>query len=155
VLSDLIDHDQTGFLKGCSIAENIWFINSVISYTHLKDILVLLRFCRFRKSIRYYLMDLPAENAFFLLSQYADDTTMILKGSQVSLERSFVLLDSFGQLVWIASQKGSKLRAQKKTWNGQMVKFKALGVWVCTDQNEGMKMNLWRQVSQSWRYSWQ
>ena len=32
------------------------------------------------------------------LSQYADDTTMILDGSQASLERSFALLDSFGQL---------------------------------------------------------
>ena len=32
------------------------------------------------------------------ISQFADDTTMILDGSQVSLERSFALLDSFGQL---------------------------------------------------------
>lgn len=31
-------------------------------------------------------------------SQYADDTTMILDGSQESLEKSFALLDSFGQL---------------------------------------------------------
>ena len=38
VLLDLIDHDQTGFLKGRSIAENICLINNVISYTHLKDI---------------------------------------------------------------------------------------------------------------------
>ena len=32
------------------------------------------------------------------ISQFADDTKMILDGSQVSLERSFALLDSFGQL---------------------------------------------------------
>ena len=32
------------------------------------------------------------------ISQFADDTTMILGGSQVSLERSLALLDSFGQL---------------------------------------------------------
>ena len=32
------------------------------------------------------------------LSHYADDTTMILDGLQASLERSFALLDSFGQL---------------------------------------------------------
>ena len=31
------------------------------------------------------------------ISQFADDTTMILDGSQVSLMRSFALLDSFGQ----------------------------------------------------------
>jgi len=53
------------------------------------------------------------------LSQYADDTTMILDGSQASLERSFALLDCFGQLsglrvnceetevLWIGSKKGS------------------------------------------------
>ena len=32
------------------------------------------------------------------LSQYADDTTMILDGSQASLEKSFALLDSFNCL---------------------------------------------------------
>ena len=37
--SNLIDHDQTGFLKGRSIAENICLINNVISYIHLKDFL--------------------------------------------------------------------------------------------------------------------
>ena len=53
------------------------------------------------------------------LSHYTDDTTMILDGSQASLERSFALLDSFGQLsglrvnrgktevLWIGSKKGS------------------------------------------------
>ena len=37
------------------------------------------------------------------LSQYADDTTMILDGSQTPLERSFALLDSFGQLFGLRS----------------------------------------------------
>ena len=53
------------------------------------------------------------------ISQFADDTTVILDGSQVSLERSFALLDSFGQLpglrvncektevLWIGSRTGS------------------------------------------------
>ena len=35
VLSDLIEYDQSGFLKGRSIAENICLINNVISYTLL------------------------------------------------------------------------------------------------------------------------
>ena len=50
LLSDLIDHDQTGFLKGRSIAENICLINNVISYTHLKDIPGLLLFIDFEKA---------------------------------------------------------------------------------------------------------
>ena len=50
MLSDLIDHDQTGFLKGRSIAENVCLINNVISYTHLKDISGLLLFIDFEKA---------------------------------------------------------------------------------------------------------
>jgi len=48
-LSDLIDHDQTGFLKGCSIAKNICLIHNVILYTHLKDIPGMLLFIDFEK----------------------------------------------------------------------------------------------------------
>ena len=168
VLSDLIDHDQTGFLKGRSIAENICFINDVISYTHLKDIPELHLFIDFEKAFNTiewtflrktpehfgfgsslinwinlfysdiqsciinngwsgsffslsrgvrqgyplspYLFTLCVEvlatairgdNAIkgisvgkveFKLSQYADNSTMILDGSQASLERSFTLL---------------------------------------------------------------
>jgi len=56
------------------------------------------------------------------LSQYADDPTMILDGSQASLERSFALLDSFGQLsglrvncektevLWIGSKKVQNIK---------------------------------------------
>ena len=183
-LSDLIDHDQTGFLKGRSFAENICLINNVISYTHLKDIPGLLLFIDFEKAfvtiewtflrkalehfgfgsslinwINLFYSDIQScimnngwSGSFFSLGrgvrqgcllsphlfilfvevlaiairggneikgQYADDTTMILDGSQASLERSFALLDSFGQLsglrfnrgktevLWIGSKKGS------------------------------------------------
>jgi len=44
VLQNLLDNDQTGFLKGRSIAENICLINNVISYTELKNIPGLLLF---------------------------------------------------------------------------------------------------------------
>ena len=43
-LSDLTDHDQTSFLKGCSFAESICLMYNVISHTHLKDIHGLLFF---------------------------------------------------------------------------------------------------------------
>ena len=88
------------------------------------------------------------------LSQYADDTAMILDGSQASLERSFALLDSFGQqsglrvncekteVLWIGSKKGShQIMCPEKNLKWADGKVKALGVWFCTDQNEGMKMN--------------
>ena len=50
VLSDLIDHDQTGFQKGRAIGENICLINDVTSYTHLKDLPGLLLFIDFEKA---------------------------------------------------------------------------------------------------------
>jgi len=174
VLSDLTEYDQTGFLKGRSISENICLINNVISYTHSKGIPGLLHFVDFEKAfdtiewsfvrktlehfgfgssfinwISLFYTDIqsciinngwsggsfeldrgvrqgcPLSPYIFILcvevlatavrrdneiegisvgnveckiSQFADDTTMILDGSQVSLERSFALLDSFGQL---------------------------------------------------------
>ena len=88
------------------------------------------------------------------LGQYADDTTMILDGSQASLEGSFALLDSFGQLsglrvncgktevLWIGSKKGSnQIMSQKRNLKWADGKVKALGVWFCSDQNKEMKMN--------------
>ena len=80
---------------------------------------------------------------------------MILDGSQASLERSFALLDSFGQLsglrvncektevLWIGSKKGSNqtMCPEKNPEMGRWYKVKALGVWFYTDQNKGMKMN--------------
>ena len=49
-LQNLIDNDQTGFLKGRSIAENICLINNVISYTETKIIPGLLLFVDFEKA---------------------------------------------------------------------------------------------------------
>lgn len=37
-------------------------------------------------------------NVEYKLSQHAEDTMIVLDGSQASLERSFALLDSFSQL---------------------------------------------------------
>ena len=84
---------------------------------------------------------------------------MILDGSQVSLERSFALLDSFGQLsglrvncektevLWIGSKTGSKqIMCPEKNLTWANGKVKALGVWFCTDQNLGMKMNYEEKV---------
>ena len=235
VLADLIEYDQTGFLKGRSIAENICLINNVISYTHSKGIPGLLLFVDFEKAfdtiewsfvrktlehfgfgssfinwISLFYTDIqsciinngwsggffelgrgvrqgcPLSPYIFILcvevlatairrdneikgisvgnveckiSQFADDTTMILDGSQVSLERSFALLDSFGQLpglrvncektevLWVGSKTGSnQIMCPEKNLTWANGKVKALGVWFCTDQNLGMKMNYEEKV---------
>ena len=49
MVADLIEYDQTGFLKGRSITENICLSNNVISFTHSKGIPGLLLFVDFEK----------------------------------------------------------------------------------------------------------
>ena len=50
VLPNLIDNDQTGFLKGRFIGENIRLIDSIIKYTAAKNIPGLLLFLDFEKA---------------------------------------------------------------------------------------------------------
>jgi len=50
VLQNWVDNDQTGFLKGRSIAKNIFLINNVISYTESMNIPGLLLFVDFEKA---------------------------------------------------------------------------------------------------------
>ena len=50
VLPHLINHDQTGFLKGRFIGENIRLINNVIDYAEKQDIPGLLLFVAFEKA---------------------------------------------------------------------------------------------------------
>ena len=49
-LPDLINYDQTGFIKGRFIGENIRLIDSVICYAKEKNILRLLLFLDFEKA---------------------------------------------------------------------------------------------------------
>ena len=79
------------------------------------------------------------------LSQYADDTTMILDGSQSSFSRTLYLLDAFASIsglkvnydkteaLWIGSSKNSNaalLSNKPITWAER--KVYALGVWFST-----------------------
>ena len=88
------------------------------------------------------------------LSQYADDTTLILDGTKSSLERSFLLLDSFARLsglkvnyekteaLWIGAFKNrtDKLEInQNIKWT--FGKVKTLGVWISTNIEEATILN--------------
>ena len=230
VLPGLIDNDQTGFLKGRSITENICLINNVISYTETKNIPGMLLFVDFEKAfdtiewsfvcqtlLRFgfgtsfikwinvfycgiqscvvnngwsspffelgrgvrqgcplspYIFILCAEilaiavrkdttmkgisigNVECKLSQFADDTALILDGSLKSLQRSLYMLERFGEIsglrvnwektevLWIGSLKGSKqILCPEKNLTWANSKVKSLGVWFCVDQEEGPKKN--------------
>ena len=77
------------------------------------------------------------------LSQYADDTTLILDGSEQSVKEAVKLLESFGdasglrlnssktEALWIGS-KADKL-CPEKDFKWAKKKVKALGVWLSTD----------------------
>ena len=174
VLPDIISNDQTGFLKGRSIGENVRLLNSVISYAEQQKVPGMLLFIDFEKAfdtlewkflektLRFYnfgdslitwirllytdisssLQNNGWSSEFFQLnrgvrqgcplspylfilcveilgnairncdqikgicvldteckiSQYADDTTLILDGSEKSMQQSFSLLDSFASI---------------------------------------------------------
>ena len=174
VLPDIINNEQTGFLKGRSISENVRLIDSIITYTETQNIPGISLFIDFKKAfdtlewnfiirtLRYYNFGVslitwvklfytdissciqnngwssdffnltrgirqgcPLSPYLFILcveilgsairnhdqikgicvlgtecklSQYADDTTLILDGSDNSVHQSFNLLVSFAAL---------------------------------------------------------
>ena len=86
------------------------------------------------------------------LSQYADDTTLILDGTQESLERSFAILEKFGEVsgLRVNCEKTEVLRIGSKKGSNQIIcshknlkwadgKVKALGAWFCIDCEESKK----------------
>ena len=88
------------------------------------------------------------------VSQYADDTTLILDDTKPSIERSFLLLDIFAKLsglkvnyekteaLWIGSFKNrtDKL-AIKQNIKWTFPKVKSLGVWFSTSVEEAGMLN--------------
>ena len=88
------------------------------------------------------------------VSQYADDTTLILDGSERSLSEALKILESFEKVsglrlnskkteaLWIGfcAGKSEKLRPEKD-FNWQNTKVKAPGVWISTDPEITAKHN--------------
>ena len=95
----------------------------------------------------------------FKLSQYPDDTTLILDGSDESFLESVILIETFGNIsglrlnikkteaLWIDSKKDSDLKLlPEKISNGQRKKPKALGVWLSTDPNIIISLNYNKKI---------
>ena len=95
---------------------------------------------------------ITADSTECKLGQYADDTTLILDGTQESLESSFAISYKFGKVsgmrvncekteaLWIASKKGSnQIICSDKNLKWADGKVKALGVWFCIDCEESKK----------------
>ena len=89
----------------------------------------------------------------FKLSQYADDTTRILEGSEESFLESVILIETFGSIsgLRLNIKKTEALRIGKKDCDLKLLpekdfkwpkkKDKALGVWLSTDPNIIISLN--------------
>lgn len=247
VLPNLINHDQTGFLKDRFIGENIRLIDSIIQYATEKNIPGLLLFIDFEKAfdslewsfihdtlsfygfgaslinwvktlysntescilnngwasnffeiqrgvrqgcpLSPYLFILSAEvlamairkntnikgisvnNVEIKLSQYADDTTLILDGSRESLFSSLAMLDDFSKVsglrlndkkteaLWIGASVGNdKILLSGKELKWPKDKVKSLGLWISTDPelsaslNYNEKLEKVKEILRCWKY---
>ena len=97
---------------------------------------------------------IPVGSTECKLSQFADDTTLILDGSQKSLERSLYIPERFGEIsglkgncektevLWIGSlEKSNQILCPDKNLTWANGKVKALGVWFYVDHEESLKKN--------------
>ena len=247
VLPNLINHDQTGFLKGRFIGKNIRLIDSIIQYATEKNIPGLLLFIDFEKAfdslewpfihdtlrsygfgasliewvktlyshtescilnngwtnnffeiqrgvrqgcpLSPYLFILSAEvlatairkntnikgisvnDVEIKLSQYADDTTLILDGSDESLHSSLATLDDFSKVsglrlndkkteaLWIGASIGNdKILLPGKELKWPKDKVKSLGIWISTNPqlsaslNYNEKLEKVKEILRCWKY---
>ena len=105
------------------------------------------------------------------LSQYADDTTLILDGSKKSVLSSLRLLDDFHkasglklndkktEAFWIGTNCGKEeIALPGRNFKWPKFKVKALGVWfsidpeIATDLNYHEKLNNVRNILNAWKY---
>ena len=247
VLPNLINHDQTGFLKGRFIGENIRLIDSIIQYATEKNIPGLLLFIDFEKAfdslewpfihdtlrsygfgaslikwvktlyshtescilnngwasnffeiqrgvrqgcpLSPYLFILSAEvlatairkntnikgisvnDVEITLSQYADDTILILDGSDESLRSSLATLDDFSKVsglrlydkkteaLWIGTSIGNdKILLPGKELKWPKDKVKSLGIWISTNPELSASLNYYeklekvKEILKCWKY---
>lgn len=230
VIPNIISHDQTGFLKGRFIGENIRLIDGIIKHTAAKNIPRLLLFLDFekafdtvewsflQKTLQHYNFGQSAINwirlfyhntescilnngwssNFFKLergvrqgcplspylfilgvkilaktitknkdikgitiseqevkiSQYADDTTLVLDGSPTSLTTSLQILDLFSEVsglrlnskkteaLWIGANVGNETHlSPNKEFKWVKDKVKALRVWLSTNPETTIEAN--------------
>ena len=93
------------------------------------------------------------------ISQYADDTTLILDGSKPSFSAALETLKNFGTIsglrlnnrkteaLWIGSYKGKEeIISPEKNFNLPKNKVKALGIWFSTDPDITIKANYEEKV---------
>ena len=93
------------------------------------------------------------------ISQYADDTTLILDGSEKSLSEALKTLESFGNLsglklnskktetLWVGSHAGSNATiCSEYNFNWKTLKVKALGIWFSIHPEVSANLNFQEKI---------
>ena len=114
---------------------------------------------------------ITVNNTEIKISQYADDTTLILNGEQESLSAALNTIDNFGyasglklndkktEALWIGSNVGKNEKLlPEKNFKWPENKVKVLGVWISTDPTVTLNLNYVEKLEQirnflsCWKY---
>ena len=148
---------KRGVRQGCPLSPYLFILAAE----------VLAKTVRNNKKIR----GLSLGNDEVKISQYADDTILILDGSEKSLTSAIQFLDDFGKIsglklndskteaLWI----GSKIRHEQILVSGKKLKWpkykvKTLGLWLSTDPDTALRLNYnektenIRKLLSCWKY---
>ena len=148
---------QRGGRQGCPLSP----------YLFVLSVEVLAKAIRENKNIKGILVN---QNEI-KISQYADDTTLILDGSKISLEASLKILDKFGavsglrlndkktEALWIGSNTGKdQIIFPERNFKWPKYKVKSFGVWISVDPEATIMLNYKerlakvRNVVNCWKY---
>ena len=119
-------------------------------YLFILSVEVLANAIREKKEIR----GITVKDKEIKLSQYADDTTLILDGSEESLLESLKIIEHFGNIfglrlydkkteaLWIGARVNWDFKlCPEKNFKWPKKKVRALGVWLSTDPDVTISLN--------------
>ena len=148
---------QRGVRQGCRLSPYLCILSAEVLATAI------------RKNTN--IKGISVNNVEIKLSQYADDTTLILDGSRESLLSSLAMLDDFSKVsglrlndkkteaLWIGASIGNvKILLSGKELKWPKDKVKSLGLWLSTDPelsaslNYNEKLEKLKEILRCWKY---
>ena len=148
---------QRGVRQGCPLSPYLFILSAEVLATAI------------RKNTN--IKGISVNDVEIKLSQYADDTTLILDGSDESLRSSLATLDDFSKVsglrlndkkteaLWIGASIGNdKILLPGKELKWPKDKVKSLGIWISTNPelsaslNYNEKLEKVKEILRCWKY---